>query len=220
MPQFKKQLAQANEHFQQYQAFLDETKGADKNTVDYNRKAMDIYSKLGDWNQAAAAADKLAELDPEHNQSDAAEIAFVRFRGAVAQRDQAKAMELEKQVMALDPKNEKGYLEQIYLGRAMAALQKARGAKSRADQARMLQQVDATLDEFTAKAKTIRNPADVYSLQGFVAAQLGQFDQAIAAYEKLKEHAPADKVQVVETQIEKLKQAKAKSQNAQPSAQE
>lgn len=220
MPQFKKQLAQAMKNFKTYQAFQSETADADKESLAYNRKAMDIYSKLGDWNQASEAADKLATLDPEHKNSDAAEVAFVRFRGAVAQRDQAQAMELEKEVMALDPKNEKGYLEQIYLGRAMAALQKARGAKSRADQARQLQQVDATLDEFTAKAKTVQNPADVYSLQGFVAAQIGQLDKAIAAYEKLKEHAPADKVQVVETQIEKLKQAKANRSNAQPPTQE
>jgi tetratricopeptide (TPR) repeat protein len=208
MPQFKKQLAQAMKNFKAYQAFQSETANADKQTIAYNLKALKMYGKLGDWNQAAAAADKLAELDPTHKQSDAAQIAFVRFRGAVAQRDQAKAMQLEKQVVELDPDNAKGYREQVTWGRAMASLQKARTAKSKAAQAAALKDIVSTLDAFVAQAKTIQKPADIYSLQGFAHMQLGQFDQAITAFEKLKQHVSADKMQALEEQIEKLKQAR------------
>ncbi len=176
MSEFKKELTKALANWKKHKAFEAYAVKADKKSYEYNKRALDFYSKTGAWDKAAQAAGLI-----------------------------------EKQVKKEDPKNRKGLLEKVLWAKALDYYQQGDRAKSKAAGLQSLRNAAKTLKELTLNAEKLSNAKDVYALLGFSQAALGQFDDAIASYEKLLAMAPkGPEAKRIEQMINTLKKEKAK----------
>ncbi len=135
------------------------------------------------------------------------------FYGKVGAWDKAaKAADaIEKQVREKDPKNKKGLLEKVLWAKASNYYQRSTSAKSKIAMLDNVRKIVETLKELTLKAQKLSKGSDVYSLLGFSQAELRQFEDAIATFEKLLTITPKGaQAERIKQMINKLKAEKAK----------
>ena len=214
---FKEVLAKAEAKFKKYQEFQVYAAKADKKSLEYNVKALEMYSDIGSWGKAAQAAVALKKLDPKGEKVDPAKVNYALYVQAAQDPKkvgQKKLRELEQAVFKADPDNEKGYMEKVCWAKALLLFQTARRTRSQQGQKVILQQMAVTLTELTKKAKKLKYGENVYSLLGFAYANLGEFDKASATYKKLLKMVPegSNRAKEIAETLEKLKQAKAQQQ--------
>jgi thioredoxin-related protein len=212
LPAFKDELAIAEKNFKKFKDFEAFAAKADKAGLEYNLKAMDLYSSTGAWAKAGAAAEIVKKLDPKAEKSDAAVVAFSLLQAAEERNDPAeKTQALEDEVLKADPKNEKGYMEKTLFGRAQDLL-RAAGRGATRDKAK-LTQASAALQMLLDKATKISDKTNVYGFMGFIEFQAGEFDKAIAAMQKAHDlEAAGPRAPTFLQYIEAIKKAKAKAE--------
>lgn len=246
MEDFKKEVQKADEKLQTWREFQEFASTAKKDSYEYNRRALDVYSDFGQWDQAAKAAKALKAMDAGEKDKPEGLIEYALLQEVVTARrkellqameanDQArvekvmesyepKIQELRQQVIAKDPKNAEGVLEKLLGAEAMQAMTMAQGAQSRMQRAQKLQEVVALLEELTTKAETLENPASVYHLLGFTYANLQQYDKSVEALQKASEHSTVEEQKAeIQRAIEQIKAARdaqnaARQTNGEPAA--
>jgi protein disulfide-isomerase len=209
LPAFKEELAVAEKNFKKFRDFDAYAAKADKAGLEYNLKAMDLYSSTGAWAKAGEAAEVVKKLDPKAEKSDAAVVAFSILQAAEERKDPAeKVQPLEEEVLKADPKNEKGYMEKVLFGRAQELLAGAGRGPNR-DKAK-LEQAAAALQMLLDKAAKVSDKTNVYGFMGFIQFQAGKFDEAIASMQKARElEAGGARAATFDRYVEAIKKAKA-----------
>jgi len=209
MASFKEELKKALE----FQGWLDYEAKADKKSLEYNVKALKIYSDTEQWPKAAAAAKALQELDPKSEKSDKLMICFALLMDS--QGDEKKQADLEKKIEKLDPKNEKGYLAKVLQGQFSRSFEKARGSKNPAVRQKSLRKALAALKKYNKKIPSSPDTMMVYASMGNVYMFLGEPDNAVDAFTKAiaiePKHPLAKKIQPL---IDKIKAQQAKAKKA------
>jgi protein disulfide-isomerase len=189
MPAFQQELQDALSRFEEFQKFREFEKTADRDSLEYNRRALDFYSTIGRWDQAAKAAENLRRMDPEGNKTDPAQIDFALYMKALIDdtADPNEQERLAQRIRQADPKNKKGYLEKMVWMKAMHHYHQAARAARQRNRDRFNEQMEtivSLLGGLTDEAATLQKGQDIYALLGVAHAQLDHPEQAVEALEK------------------------------------
>jgi thioredoxin-related protein len=219
LPDFKEELATAEKNYKPFKDFDAYAAKADKAGLEYNLKAMDLYSSHGAWAKAGPAAEIVKKLDPKSEKSDPAVVAFSILQAAKGRNESAeKVQPMEEEVLKADPKNEKGYMEKMLFGRAQGLVHSAGSGPNR-DKAK-LDQAAAALQMLLDKAAKTADKTNVYVFMGFIRYQAGQFDEAMASMQKARELAgDGPRAAEVQQYVEAIKKAKAQAASQPASSQ-
>jgi thioredoxin-related protein len=197
---FVKELDNAQKLHERWKSFQKEAKNPDKDDLEFQIKAMNIYAEVNKLDKAVEAAKRVRKLDPENKKGHAAEAALVLLQDAWKSAVQAKKeKESEKankridsllaEIRKLDPKNEKGALQKALQGEAMRNMQQLQQAANRQEAMQHLQKASGLLNELTEAAKTLENKQQVYAMLGQTYMFLKQRSKAV---ESLKAAVEAD----------------------------
>lgn len=203
---FIQALATAKANLQEYRSFMAFAATADRQSYDYQLRALRLYSKLGQDEPAAAAARRVLDLDPANTHGDGAQANYVLLTALSPDNYPGKAHAYLAQVEALDPKNEHGWLEKALQHHAQYYLQSAQQAETQDEQTKALTHCADTLTELTTRAAQLADGQRTYAMLGMIEQHLGNRARAIAALEKALALDPKSAIaQQIREQLTRLK---------------
>lgn len=183
VPAFKAEMTKALDTWKEYRAFESEAAKADTKSYEHNAKAMRLYAKVQKWDRAAAAAEKVLQLDPKDEKGRAAEAAGVLLNVAQARGDDQKAQAALALIKKHDPRNDKGLLETSVFRYALGTFQDSRRLPS-AERNKRLAKAIAALADLTSAGVKLSDAQNDYHLLGFLHSVVGEKDKARAALQK------------------------------------
>ncbi len=169
--QFVKDLAKAEKVHEKYKAFLKEAEKTDANDLDFQVKAMNIFTEVQKYDKAAEAARKLLKHDPKNKSGHAAKAHLVLLQKAWSTRpEEGKADAREKTIAKhveaiekLDPKNNKGVLEEAMFGEAVRSLQSIPRQATKEQASPKVEKAQNTLDKLIKQAETLGQEQKIYA---------------------------------------------------------
>jgi thioredoxin-related protein len=183
VPAFKAELTKARATWKEYRAFESEAAKADTKSYEYNAKAMALYAKVRKYDRAAAAAEKLLQLDPKNEKGRAADAAGVLLNAAQADGDEKKAQAALALIKKHDPRNDSGVLERSVFRYALATFQGSRRLPAD-ERNKRLKLAIAALTDLTGAGVKLTDAQNDYHLLGFLHSIVGGKDKARAALQK------------------------------------
>lgn len=193
MPAFKAELAKAKKVFKEYGEFQKYAATADKNSYEYNLRAMKTYSALSAWDQALAAAEKIKKLDPQNKKGDRAAANLAILSGASAKGDEAGLKAAVGEIRKLDAENAKGLLEKALIEQAEMHFRLAR-TRDQAVRKKNLQANLQVLTDLTGAGKKLKDPQNAYFLLARAHSVLGDNAKTVSALEKALQADPKSKI--------------------------
>ncbi len=209
---FVKELDKANQVNKEYTDFQAYAAKADKESYDFNARAMDLYSKTHMGKEATEAARKVLKLDDKNAKGNNAKASLVILENLPADATAADAKPLADRIRTLDPKNEKHALEKAVFIQANLHFAAARTLNVQ-ERTRQLTAMRDLAKEMIDKFPTASNIEDFYIMALNVSLALKDFRTAVDMGEKLlkvnPDHPAADQIKdaMVKWRAETRKQA-------------
>ncbi len=108
---FTQELKKALSNLKELKQFEKEAKSADRDSYQFNVKAMKIYRSMKANKKAQKAASQVLKLDPENKKGNNAQAALIRMEGLQKSRKWGEARGYLQKVSKYDPENSKGQWE-------------------------------------------------------------------------------------------------------------
>jgi tetratricopeptide (TPR) repeat protein len=196
-----KELATGTALLKEYRAFQAYAATADKTTLDYHIRAMQLYSKLGQLDNAAKSAVRVIEWDPENAKGQALPANLLLLESVPPTGWPDKAQPYLTRIIQLDPDNAQGKMQEAMMLGANCYFARAQSTRDATARNTLFQHCVDLYTELTTRAKTLNDPQMVYAMLGFLHLKMQHRDDAIA---NLKKALALDPTSRVADQIKEL----------------
>ena len=187
---FQAEARTALEAWKSYKEFLDFAAKADKSSCKYNKKALDFYAAVENYEKAAAPAKHVLSKCKEKTEAQKALAHLALFNQGLSQDKDQQAREHMQKLQTLDPKNEKGYMEQAVWAKVNHIAAKLRSIDDETKANQSLARVVETLEILTAEDMQLEDPVRLLFVLGNLYNTLEKPAKAVDAWNKALEHNP------------------------------
>jgi thioredoxin-related protein len=200
---FQAEAKAALDAWKSYKDFLEYAAEADKSSCKYNKKALDFYAAVENYEKAAEAARHVLSKCKEKTEAQKALGHLVLFNQGLSQDKDQQAKEHMQKLRTLDPKNQKGYVEQAVWAKVNHIAAKLRSIDDEAKAKQALARVVETLEILTAEDMQLEDPVRMLFVLGNLYNTLEESDKAVDAWnEALKHNPPARLAQEIQRRID------------------
>lgn len=190
---FQAEAQKALKAWQSYKEFRDYEAKADKSSMEYNVKALSFYGDVKNFEKAAEPARKVLKAEPKHDLAPKAH--FVLFMATSEQGKDDQAQKHFQKLKDLDPKNEKGLLEQAVWAKADQLIAKYRQAEDESQAKQVLARIAENLKSLAGENIQLEDPVRLHYILGNVYNMIGQAAPAVKHWKIALDHNPPGRLQ-------------------------
>ncbi len=191
--QFQAEAQRALKAWKTFKGFREYEAKADKSSMEYNVKALNFYADVKNFEKASEPAKKILKAEPKHELALKAQ--YVLFMAMSEQGKEDQARKHFQKLKELDPKNEKGLLEQAVWAKADQLIVTYRQAEDESQAKQVLSTIADRLKTLAGEEIELEDPVRLHYILGNVYNMIEKTDQAVKHWKTALGHNPPGRLQ-------------------------